>query len=569
MGSSARIVVVALVAAAGVSLVMELCRPLFYLVDDNLVGVLPTLTEVNRRLWSGTSPFTIDGIFGGNYDLRRDPGIFTVLSPWNLALSWLSLTTRSHWLVDAIAIGNSLTIAAAFAWSACWLREAFDLDVPDWLIICLGISYTFSSYNLIIGANWTGFLNAQAALPVALVGLLHPRRLRGVALVSGGTLYALFGGHGHVFTVYVLFLGLIALALASVTRRMTPLLHLVLAGVLVGALALPILQPVLDEMRGTPRFQGLDPQFSARVNIGVGSQLLGYVVGPLAGAGISLLGIDPTRDRFFLIHICSSIGNLLVVRSVVAALRRRPWPPLAVPLGFAMGVAVLFAARPPWLAGIMAGLPLLNAIREPYRDVWVLVALGHLLALWCSPRLPESVRRDWLTLGTAVTVPMLFHFSTFAVFPIDRHLIATGEAERYWRALRVGSGVGRPRLIVGGDSLLVDRELDKLPHALLGTFNFPSLFDVTSESGYSIMPPIRLPPGQRLVRPVNYTGVFSREDARRLAAATPDSWLILLDRVDPVEWTVTIGSTVRRFRFLAADNRVEAIVPGALPDQPR
>jgi len=538
---------------------LELYRPLFYLVDDNLVGVLPMLTESNRRLWSGQWPFVSESIFGGQFALLRDPGAFSMLGPWNLLWSWLSVTPYAHWLMEALSISHAVTVAAAFTWSACWARKAYDLETPDWLIAVLGLSYACTPYNLIIGGMWIGFLNVQASLPVALVGMVHARSRTGILLIAGSAVYALFGGHAHAFTMFVLVLGVSAVALSLTLHRVTPVTRLLIAGVGVIALTMPLLWTALNSMRGTERFAGLPATVITRGRLPMVPQLLGYLAGPAGAFAAMKMGI--TRDWIFWFGglLCSSIINVLAVVSLGAAVRQRIVSRAMLYWGCVVLLVMIFMARPDWAVASIGQAPLLRSLRFPFREAWVVVAALHGVALWYGGRLRACSRWLSVAVGMACVIPYLFPLEIFRTYAIDRHLIMSGAAARYWQDLGVHEGIPRRRLIVGGDSALVKQSIDSLPHAVLGTFNFPALYHLTSESGYTIIPAVRVARADLGAQPVSFSGAFSREDATRIAAADPDRWLVLIERVHPVEWTVRQGTTIRRFRLVSDEYRIEEI----------
>ena len=83
--------------------VLELWRPLFFLTDDNLDGGYPFFTEIGHHLLNGQSPFISDHLFGGHYDLLRDPTYFA-WHPIYLLVSLLAGTPLHLGIIDAAAL---------------------------------------------------------------------------------------------------------------------------------------------------------------------------------------------------------------------------------------------------------------------------------------------------------------------------------------------------------------------------------------------------------------------------------------------------------------------------------
>ena len=538
-----------------ITALLQLWRPHFHLSDDNLSGYLPSATEFGRKLWAGAWPFVSDGVFGGGHDLLRDPSVFSLLSPWMLLFSWLSLTPFYYLLVDVVSLCNSLAIALAFCWSAMWLRDHFELGAPDWLIVALSVSYTFTPYNLLVGSSWLGFLNGQAALPLIFVGFFLHSWGKAVLLQSAALLYALMGGHAHVFVMLFLFSGVLALGVALHTRRVTPLGRIALAGCLATLVALPVLAPVITGFADSPRAAGVPVFLASARRIPVAVLFMTLVFGPLATLLATALGqySDAVSST---LSVGYSAANLLFMLTVVVSFRRRSLPPVGLVLLACFLVTALMVVRPRWLGEVIAHIPLLRSLQWPFREVWVLLFAIHMYVLFTAAALSKRVTRSMLALGAAVMLGILFSPPpTFYAFDLDRRLVISGVAEQFWAQRRREHGAA-PRIVVGIDPAFMTTGRDEIPFSLLGTYNFGSIYGFISESGYTFTASLRSDGNTTAIRPYYFSGSYTPADAHRYVENRPDVWLIELAGLHPAEWTIRTAGMTRRFRYLAAVNQV-------------
>lgn len=514
---------------------LESWRPLFYLTDDNLTGYLPLATDWCRQLWHGRWPFT-----------ANDPSTFVLFSPWLFLFSWVALTPFWFTLVDIVCLCNSLAIAAAFCWSALWLRRELKLEAPDWLIVLLALSYTFSPYNLIIGASWLGFFNAEASFSLILVGFFHPSARKAVALQAAALVYALFGGHAHSFIVLCLFSGVAAIILSVGQRHARPVLRLLLAGALAGALMLPVLLPAFRGFAASPRARGIPVLFASVSSLDLASLGVSYLLGPLSRLfkdGLGMHGSDPVYN----LSIAFSLANLLLVWTLA---RVRRAGPLVAALAVCFCAAALLVVRPGWLGNAIEAVPVLNSLQWPFRELWVMHFAAHTFGVVAY----RSVARPARQIAPVALASLLFagvFFNrppTFSRFDLDRWLIVTGKAERYWAALE--SELPAPlRVIVGIWPAHGFGAREKVPFTLLGTFNFGSLFNYEPRQGYTFtVAPRREEAGRP--RPNDFSGAYNPPQARLLAQADPTTVYVELLRVNPPEWSVSARGRVRRYRYL-------------------
>jgi hypothetical protein len=546
-------------ALAG-ALLLQLWRRFFFLTCDTLSGTLPVSTEAYRRLWAGRSPFYNDYLFGG-FNLLTDTGHFTLWSPLALPFSFLAQTPYYFWLPDIVGTLSLTVIAGAFCWSALQLRQTLALPIAVPLIVALSLSYAFTPYNFIVGASWIGFLNVQAAYPLVLAGAFEPHKRRALATQSAALLYAIFGGHMHLFTVLLIFGSLTVLLAALVRRSGGAILIWAAASLLTLLIILPLLWPGIVNFNQTTRSAGLQVAEASRNNVPCASLIASFLLGPMAQQLLpNGIRID-LSDRFYNLAIAFSLVNLPLI--VLLAWKRR-WNALEcglLALGLAAAVSV---GRPPWLAEIMARLPVLRSLRWPFREVAVLQFFTH--ALFLVGFRPPTLRAPRLTAlagacGAAAIFALIFLSAapTFCLFEPDRRLITSGEADHYWDQLRARrGGAGFPRFVVQAEPRLLWPAKAEVPFVLLGAFNYASLFRVPNISGFSnVPPPNGLWPETELgVKHWFWGGIYGDRQTARIVAAHPDIQSIELTGMHPAAWRVFDGAAAENFCLDPATGRV-------------
>ncbi len=545
------VLAVGLLTIAG-TLLLEIWRPYFYLTDDNFSGYVPGAVEFSRKLWTGQWPFINDHIFGGNYNLLADPAGLTVFSPWLLIFSWVALTPYYYALADIVSLCNSLAIACSFCWSALWLREKFDLAAPDWLIITLSLSYAFTPYNFIVGSSWIGFLNGQAAFPLILVGFFHASHVRGILLQAAGLFYSLFGGHAHTFVILCLFSGVVSIVVSVGLRTPGPALRLIAAAVLLGVVTLPLLLPSLTGFQASPRAAGISVLDASRTRILPVPLATSYVLGPISSifaGGLSGHG----HDVVFNLSIAFAFANLGIVFGLFFV---RKLSVLSVAMIVCFLAAALLVMRPAWLAGWMSQLPLLKSLQWPFRELWLMHFSAHIFLLLNYRAATSFVLTVVASVSTVVFSGVFFNLApTFYLFDLDRQLVLSGEADRYWSSLVRAHG-SEPRIIVGLDPRYLYLLRDEIPFSLLGTYGFGSLYQFVSQSGYTFTVAPRNQGKTGQPRPYAFPGAYLPLDARAISEADPDLWRIDLVSLRPAEWTITTGVRQRRFRLTPETHEV-------------
>ncbi len=535
-----------LLAALLGALGLQLWRPCFFLTCDTLTATLPVQTEAYRRLWEGQSPLYNPYLFGG-YDLLTDLGHFILWGPLALPFSFLAKTAYYFLLPDIVSTLSLVVMAGAFCWSALRLRRTLNLPISNGWIVALSLSYTFTPYNLIVGASWLGFLNIGTCYPLLLAGAFERDWRKSGAIQTIALFYAVFGGHMHPFTMFLLFGGLTVVLAAYVQRSVRPVIVWVGAGVLTLLLILPLLWPALVGFGQSARSHGLSVGIASGDNVPFPALGASFLLGPLSQGVLDGIHID-LSDPAYNTAIAFSLVNLPLVGLLVW---KRRWNALEAGLAALAVAAVFCIARPAWLGQVFSHLPLLRSLRWPFREIAVLQFFAHALFLvGYRPPATQPARRTvaYASLAGALAFPLIFLCAapTFWLFEPDRQLVMSGEADRYWNELKAQNGItaGGPRFAVQAEPKVLWPQRPAVPFVLLGAFNYASLFRVPNVMGYSTVPPANALWLERELRikPWFWGGVFSGGATARIVAAHPDVQRITLTGMAPTTWRVFDGT---------------------------
>src|SRR5262249_5864266 len=142
-------------------------------------------------------------------------------------------------------------IAISFAGAATWLRRRYELPLTDRMLLVATMSYTFAPLPLLFGTSWMGFINAQAAWPLAYIAMQFRSATRAIALLSVAFAFALFGGNLHPFGFLVMGSGLWAAYFSWRDRSIRPLLGLAASLLLVASLVYLVLGLGIAEIART------------------------------------------------------------------------------------------------------------------------------------------------------------------------------------------------------------------------------------------------------------------------------------------------------------------------------
>ena len=248
---------------------------------------------------------------------------------------------------------------------------------------------------------------------------------------------------------------------------------------------------------------------------------------------------------------------------------KRRWSTLEVCLLGPLLVSVVCFVRPLWLANVFAHLPLLHSLRWPFREIAVLNFFTHALFLLAF-RLPTGNHARRLAFGAGAigaTIYLLVFLCvapTLWLFGPDRQLIMSGEADRYWNALKAsgGPGAGTSRFVIGASWQALLPRRAYVPFSLIGGFNYAALFRVNNVSGFSVTPP---PSSEWLKRDTSSTpyfwgGIFSPNAIKRIGNVHPDIHKIILVTAVPfATWEILDGPVRRVFLYDPRTGHVQSL----------
>ena len=186
-----------LLVSALIFAVLEFWRPYFFLTDDNLDGGFPFFTEMGQHLLGGPlARLFRDHLFGGHYDLLRDPTLFCLASALSHRVAAGRDAAFTTAIIDVDAFVLLMLATAGFVTLAYYLRREMALTISDGWIMFYTLSFTYTMIALTTGASWLNFLGNHSALPWLALGILQKRsRRRGTALVALFQLHQILGGH--------------------------------------------------------------------------------------------------------------------------------------------------------------------------------------------------------------------------------------------------------------------------------------------------------------------------------------------------------------------------------------
>jgi hypothetical protein len=431
--------------------------------------------------------------------------------------------------MDLLVLFYLLISAGGFMVLADYLRRDLRLDLSDGRILFFCLSLNFSLYVLAVGPSWANFIANFGALPWFTFALLQRSFRLGLALVVIFTLHEIFGGQPEPTISTFLVFSLFAIGLALAMKTMRPFVVWFGGSAIGFLLASPLLWNLLDGFNHSPRAGGVSLYDMNRYNVDITLFPLSY----FGGAWIPLLSFKYPPNGFAGLLACAAAFYLLPV-----LFSRDRWTSLQL---FCVGFLVLLAVlihRPAWISQAMLHLPLLRSMRWPFREIMQGLFFLHLLFLLRRPGGTLAFQRGCLAVGAISFVLPFFFTPAPTINPLtqDRQLLFSGRAAAYWDRVRP---LFRP-----GDRYVVIEELNNgyfgkegLPNVLLGSHNYPMLFQLPSDSGYSFTAPVdRIPlKGLRFW----YFGALTREqepDARRLV---PQIRFITLETVHPLKITLS------------------------------
>ena len=532
------------VGACWLLVALELWRPCFFLTDDNLSGWLPVLVGIGHRVWSGGSLAAEPHLFGGSFNLLHDPNGLFYWNPLTFLLSPLANTRFYFLLADATAIVHILVGATAFSYLLVCVRRWYDLTLSSNRIVFLSLSFIFSQYSLTVGASWVTFLANQAALPLLLLGMLHPRRSTGFALGTVGFLYTLSMGHLSPFLFTLVFFGVFAFLWGRAQRSFEPVLRFGAALLVAGLLFSPLLFQAARGFGATSRSAAMPLSETTHGSIAPATLVASFFGGSFGALLCAAASLQKLSNFEVYASCAGGLSTFSTWRARSKAARQLADARTATPalktsvalqdIAVAMMLLVaLFVMRPLWLAQLLHALPLLRSLRWPFREIFVLLFWVH---LWLALRPTHTSPRVSFALNCVGVAAFVMSLATatiwsFAPMRVDRNLVMSGQAQSYWQKLAPRFGP-KDQFIAIVDSPLSPDRFDIMPFSLLGAYNYPALFGVQSASGYTVKGMANIQLDGRV--PNHWSGTFSRADGNALLAKYPHLKALELVSLEPV-----------------------------------
>ena len=288
---------------------------------------------------------------------------------------------------------------------------------------------------------------------------------------------------------------------------------------------------------------------AAAQNVPVDLLVESFLFGPLAGLWSPGMPIFESEPLFGL-GLAFSLINIPAIVAVLIAFRNGKFDRISGALFALLLLAAVWTVHPNWLAYLHVHIPLLKSLRWPFRELPIILFAAHVLFVLNVPVLHDLTRPFRLAifgLGVAsFSLILLNNAPSLNMLPLDRRLVLSGEADRYWAMLKATSPAPL-KIVVGTKGMLIRYANERVPYSVLGAYNFAALFDVIHVSGYSVT----VPAPQRFspMRPSHWSGIFRDDHALKFADQTPGLTLVLLRRVEVIRWTVATPERERWFRL--------------------
>jgi hypothetical protein len=540
-----------LIASALIFLGLEIWRPYFFLTDDNLDGGLPFFSEVGRHLLAGRSPFISDYLFGGNYNLLRDPTYFS----WHplYLLSSLLVGTPLHLLIiDVDSFGLFMLATAGFVNLAWYLRRELALTISDGWIMFYTLSFTYSMIAITTGASWLTFMGTGSALPWLVLGILQRAWWRGIGLVALFSMHQILGGHPEPTVSSGIFLTIFAGGLSWSRRSFLPIGCWAAGNVVAVLVLLPLLLPMIGGFLSSTRSHGMSLADMQINNIPMDLFPTSFFLG-------MALWIIHRPEHLYTTYTLA-LGSCAAAWCLLPALvSRAKWRAIdAITLGLLI-FAVVLICRPVVISETMIQLPLLRAMRWPFRELLQFQFFFHLFLVVRPPGSTRLMRKRiaWFS-GAVLVVPLLayIHPPTFNSMTMDRNLMLSGGFDRYWNQVRPLFQPGDRVAVIIAPRTYFDERYQK-PLSLLSTYNYSCLSRVSSVWSWSQTPPT----DQLYTRTGAFYsfGAYVPEQKAALLAEKPDLKFLTLESLHPLKITLSSrnGPTVDLTPFVPAEIKTQ------------
>jgi hypothetical protein len=526
-------------ACVVIFILLQLWRPCYFLTDDNLAANFPIYTEMGREMKAGQTPFTSGYIFGGGYNYLRDLGA-TQWHPFTLVPALLADTAARFWIVDCSALLFLILTTVGFTLLAHSLREELSLKIPEAYLAFYILSFVFSTYVLTVGASWINFLGNQSALPWLALGILDRKVRRGTMLVLFFTVHEFLVGYAPLTLSGGLGLTLFAVGVACWRRSGLPLFSWYVGNALAILLLSPLLYSVVDGFAHSFRIRGFLASELSKHSIPAATFPFSFFLGNWSEP-VAIWHGDASLASLTFPFVSSILACAAAWCLIPALFVPAPWRPLEKVCAVMAGIFILFIIRPEWLEAILYQLPLGKSMRWPFREGIFFLFFVHLFLIL---RFPERTPR-WQPAVALFSLLMFIVPLPFVRVPtlnplfLDRQLLFSGEAEQFWAGVK-------SRLRPGDEiATIIDwpywqAHSKDIPYTLLGTANFPELFQVRCASGYSPTAPTDQLPID--IYPGMWFGAYGTNQINQILADKPDLKLMRIESTQPLKITMSDGS---------------------------
>jgi hypothetical protein len=200
---------------------------------------------------------------------------------------------------------------------------------------------------------------------------------------------------------------------------------------------------------------------------------------------------------------------------------------------------------------LLTELPLVRSLRWPFREIAVLNAITHLLAVLClTPQLQRVFRLGAVASAPLAAAFLFFPAPTFNPLELDREMIVSGKAAAFHQELARIYGHGRRTMISADPRLVLNQpEPEPLPFAALGSHNYAALSEMVGVAGYSATVPDWAWPSDDYSDPMHWGGIYSPQQAEEIIADDPTLLRLTLRSVDPLLVEAARGNERHLFRI--------------------
>jgi hypothetical protein len=524
-------------------LLLQFWRPCYFLTDDNLAAAFPIYTEMGRDMKTGHTPLTSEYLFGGGYNYLRDIGA-AQWHPFIVIPALLADTSARFWIVDIAALLFLILTTVGFTVLAYSLREELPLKIPDAYLVFYTLSFVFSTYILTVGPSWLNFLGNQSSLPWLAVGILDRKVLRGTILVLLFTVHELLVGYAPLTVSGGLCLTLFATGVAGWRRSGQPLFCWCAGNLLALLILSPLLLAMLDGFAHSVRIHGLSLSDLSEYSLPAKMFLFSFFMGNWSEP-IAIWQGDKFLETLTFPYVSSILACAAAWCLIPALFVPARWRHLEKNCAILAGILFIFIIRPEWLSAIMCHLPFFRSMRWPFREGMQFLFFVHLFLIL---RFPDRTPR-WQP-AVAVFSLMMFllplpfiRTPTLNPLSLDRQLLFSGEAERFWAGVKsqlkpkdeIATVIDWPYC----DWYYWQAHRTLISYTLLGTANFPAFFQVRCISGYSPTAPTDQMPLK--THPGMWFGAFREDQVNEVLAERPDLKLLRFESTHPLKITMSTG----------------------------